>query len=214
MPSAIFPAITVEQKQSMIPRLLRPAALALAATLALAACSSAPPRPQARQISFANQAPISFDVARIEVVQQYQPPQVAPNVDHLVPVPPSDAIRRWANERLRAMGSSGTLRVVIKDATITETRLPSTSGVRGTFTTDQSERYDGHLAVDLVVDVPSRRFQGYTAATVARTISVPENISLQGREDAWHAMVERLMTELNTKLEEGIYGNLTAVTLR
>ena len=198
----------------MIPRLLRPAVLAIAATLALGACTSAPPRPQARQISFANLAPISFDVARIEVVQQYQPPQVPPNVDHLTPVSPSDAIRRWANERVRAMGASGTMRVIIKDASITETHLAGTTGVRGAFTTDQSERYDGRLSVDLVVEVPSRRFQGYTGATVARTISVPENVSLQGREDAWHSLVERMMADLNAKLEEGIDGNLSAVTLR
>jgi len=198
----------------MIPRLLRPAVLAIAATLALGACTSAPPRPQARQISFANLAPISFDVAKIEVVQQYQPPQVAPNVDHLTPVPPSDAIRRWANDRLRAMGSSGTMRVVIKDASIMETHLKPTTGIRGAFTTDQSERYDGRLSVDLVVEVPSRRFQGYTGATVARTISVPENVSLQGREDAWHGLVEKMMADLNAKLEEGIDGNLQAVTLR
>ena len=206
--------IPVEQKSPMIPRLLRPAVLAIAATLALGACTSTPPRPQARQISFANLAPISFDVARIEVVQQYQPPQVAPNVDHLTPIPPSDAIRRWANERVRAMGTSGTMRVIIKDASITETHLAGTTGVRGAFTTDQSERYDGRLSVDLVVEVPSRRFQGYTGATVARTISVPENVSLQGREDAWHSLVERMMADLNAKLEEGIDGNLTAVTLR
>jgi hypothetical protein len=198
----------------MIPRLLRPAVLAIAATLALGACTSTPPRPQARQISFANLAPISFDVAKIEVVQQYQPPQVAPNVDHLTPVPPSDAIRRWANERVRAMGTSGTMRVIIKDASITETHLAGTTGVRGAFTTDQSERYDGRLSVDLVVEVPSRRFQGYTGATVARTISVPENVSLQGRDDAWHNLVERMMADLNAKLEEGIDGNLSAVTLR
>ena len=49
----------------MIPRLLRPAVLAIAATLVLGACTSTPPRPQARQISFANLAPISFDVARV-----------------------------------------------------------------------------------------------------------------------------------------------------
>jgi hypothetical protein len=206
--------VPVEQKSPMIPRLLRPAALAIAATLALGACTSTPPRPQARQISFANLAPISFDVAKIEVVQQYQPPQVSPNVDHLTPVQPSDAIRRWANERLRAMGGSGTIHVIIKDASITETHLAGTTGVRGAFTTDQSERYDGRLSVDLVVEVPSRRFQGYTGATVARTISVPENVSLQGREDAWHSLVERMMADLNAKLEEGIDGNLTAVTLR
>ena len=198
----------------MIPRLLRPAVLAIAATLALGACTSAPPRPQARQISFANLAPISFDVARIEVVQQYQPPQVPPNVDHLTPVQPTDAIRRWANDRVRAMGSSGTMRVIIKDASITETHLAGTTGVRGAFTTDQSERYDGRLSVDLVVEVPSRQFQGYTGATVSRTISVPENVSLQGREDAWHSLVERMMADLNAKLEEGIDGNLSAVTLR
>jgi hypothetical protein len=198
----------------MIPRLLRPAVLAIAATLALGACTSAPPRPQARQISFANLAPISFDVARVEVVQQYQPPQVPPNVDHLTPVSPTDAIRRWANDRVRAMGASGTMRVIIKDASIIETSLKPTTGIRGAFTTDQSERYDGRLSVDLVVEVPSRQFKGYTGATVARTISVPENVSLQGREDAWHSLVERMMADLNAKLEEGIDGNLSAVTLR
>jgi hypothetical protein len=65
-----------------------------------------------------------------------------------------------------------------------------------------------------VVEVPSRQFQGYTGATVSRTISVPENVSLQGREDAWHSLVERMMADLNAKLEEGIDGNLSAVTLR
>ena len=55
---------------------------------------------------------------------------------------------------------------------------------------------------------------GLGGAAVARTISVPENISLQGRDDALFAMVERMMTELNAKLEEGVYGNLSAVTLR
>ena len=135
-------------------------------------------------------------------------------MDHLTPVTPSDAIRRWANERVRAMGAGGTMRVIIKDASITETALAPTTGVRGAFTTDQSERYDGRLSVDLVVEVPSRRFQGYTGATVARTISVPENVSLQGREDAWHSLVERMMADLNAKLEEGIDGNLSAVTLR
>ena len=35
------------------------------------------------------------------------------NVDHLTPVPPSDAIRRWANERVRAMGAGGTMRELI-----------------------------------------------------------------------------------------------------
>jgi hypothetical protein len=198
----------------MIRSLLRPAVLVIAASVALAACQATPSQTPVRQISFVNSAPISFDVARIEVVRQYQPPQVPPNVDHLAPVPPSDAVQRWANDRLRAMGSSGTLKVVIKDASIVETRLPPTTGFRGAFTTDQAERYDGHISVDLVVDVPSRRFQGYTGAAVTRTISVAENVSLQGRDDALFGMVERMMAELNTKLEEGVYGNLTAVTLR
>ena len=38
--------------------------------------------------------------------------------------------------------------------------------------------------------------------------------SRQGREDAWHSRVERMMADLNAKLEEGIEGNLSAVTLR
>jgi hypothetical protein len=197
----------------MIPRLLRPALLALAAVLALTACQSTSPRPN-RQLGYANLPPLTFDVARIDIVQQYQPPQVPPNVDHLAPVPPVEAARRWASDRLRAMGSSGTLRVIIKDASIIETSLRPPGGLRGALTNDQAERYDGHITVEMIAEVPARRFQGYTSASVARTTTVPENISLQGREDTWHTMVERMMTELNTKLEEGVNGNLSAVSLR
>jgi hypothetical protein len=197
-------------------RLFRRAVPALLSGLILASCQPTPPRIGHPQISYAHLAPISLDVGQIEVATEYQAPLGPPHVDHLAPTPPAEAARRWALDRLRAVGTTGTLRVVIKDASIVEVPLPRTSGggVRGAMTRDQSERYDGRLVVELVIDQPSRRYHGFTGATVARSMSVPEDVSVAGREDVWFTITQQMLANLNTQLEQGIQNNLAAITLK
>lgn len=181
---------------------------ALAAVFAvavfLAGCANEVQRPGFPQISFAHLQPISLNVARIDVENRYVSPATRPNVEHEFPVSPAAAASNWGRDRLRAVGNSGTARVIVRRASVVEVPLKRSSGLKGAFTRDQSERYDA--IIDMVVEV--RDAQGnvrVTAeSTAKRSRSVSENISLNEREKVWFSMTESMMADLNTALENQI----------
>ena len=79
----------------------RCAALAAVAVM-VAACETNSVQPHYPMITFSHLAPVNLDVAAVEYVDQYVPPQDAPNVDHLFPVPPSTVAKReYIAARLR-----------------------------------------------------------------------------------------------------------------
>ena len=96
---------------------------AAAVLMFAAACESTPPPQTLPEITFSHMQPIKLNVREIEVVSNYRPPMKAPNVEHLLRQNPEASLRRWANDRLRAVGSSGTARLVITNASIVETAL-------------------------------------------------------------------------------------------
>ncbi|MEJ0072464.1 MAG: hypothetical protein WDO24_31495 [Pseudomonadota bacterium] len=102
-------------------------------------------------------------MSRIEVVREYAPPLRAPNVDHEFPVPPMRMAEQWAQDRLTAAGGPGELRYVIKRASVVETSLPRTTGIRGAFTNDQTQRYDAVVEVEIEV----RNERGYRDGIVS-----------------------------------------------
>lgn len=192
---------------------LRAAAL-LAAGLALSACVQKTAEPPAPPLTFSQYGVISLDVAQVEVVPDYRAAMAAPNVDHLSPMPPLEAIRRWAGDRLRPVGSTGIVRLIVKDAHIKEVQLPRTAGLSGLFTKDQAQRYDGRIDVDLVAQKPDRNnFTGYTSAIVTRSVSVPEDVSLNERERTWLTLTRQMMDDLNARFEDGIRVNLAPIIL-
>jgi hypothetical protein len=170
----------------------------------VAACETAPLPPPIPQLTYSHLAPIEIAAARIEIVEDYKPPLRTPNVEHRFPTPPAQAVRQWVKDRLRAVGDEGVLRVVIRDASVIETELEKTGGVRGAFTNDQSERYDARLEV--VVEVRSvRGFQDAFASAIAtRSRTVAEDISLYDRELVFFDMTKALMEDLNAELEKNI----------
>jgi hypothetical protein len=100
-------------------------------------------------------------------------------------------------------------RFVIQDAKVTDTLLPRTPGVRGAFTTDQTNRYDGSLAVRL--DVRSERGnlrEGEASAWATRGRTVAEGITVNEREKAWFDLVESMMNDINAELDRQIRANL------
>lgn len=184
--------------------------LALAiVTAQLAACSSASvaQQRQAQGFSFQQQGPIMLDVAEIEVVDDYTAPMKEPNVEHLIPMSPADAVRLWAADRLKADGTVGRARVVIRDAAVKEVPLQRTEGVRGWFTKDQSERYEGTLSVEVQVEGPGG-YTGFTSVAVARSTTVPEDVSLAEREKAMLALVQSMAADLDAQLDAAIKSNL------
>src|ERR1700678_1917520 len=103
---------------------LRLMILSLGVTALLSACS-APPLPPLRlpEMSFTAQAPIRLDVARIDIVANYQAPAVKPHIEYDMPVSPENALRLWVRDHLKAVGNTGVMRLVIRNASATERPL-------------------------------------------------------------------------------------------
>ena len=193
--------------------MIRTSALAILLVMAtiLGGCQSTPPASRFPDLTYAHRGVIRLDVARVEIADEYQEPLRPPNVDHLFPTPPERTMRRWASDRLAATGTQGRYaRFVIQDAHVIETELPRTRGVRGAFTTDQTQRYDLSLKAAIEIREERGNFQtGFATAGVSRSRTVAENITVNEREKVWFEMLEQAMNELNAELERQIRTNMT-----
>lgn len=173
------------------------------AALALVACQPAPTPQNLAPISFTNQTKIRLAAVEIRVIEQYEPPMKSPNVEHIFFMTPTNAIKQWASDRLQATGTSGLMELTIDDASVVEVPLPKTTGLRGFFTDDQSDRYDGKIRATF------RIYDGVHAVAIAegdvnviRSRSVNEKATLQERELLFHAMTQEMMTQFNGEAEK------------
>ena len=153
-------------------------------------------------LTFAHLKPIKLNVAKFEVVSQYQAPLRPPNVEHLFPTPPVKALKQWAKDRFRTVGRSGTARLVILNATAIEVQLQRKTGLTATFTKQQSERYD--LTVDTVLEVSDGRRGGRVSARVTRFMTLREDITPNERKRAWFDMTEALVKDFDAEIEKNI----------
>lgn len=188
---------------------LKAAAIGLAA-LVLAACQAQPPAPPLGDVNFNNLPPIQLAVSRIEVVDEYTPPLRAPNVEHDMPVSPAAAANRWAVQRLRAIGGPGVARVIISDASVVENRLPVETGIRGTFTTNQSARFDARVHVRVEVRNDRGFTDAFAEAGAARSHTLPETASVYDKDKLFIDLVAGLMSDLNAQLDANVASFLRA----
>lgn len=170
--------------------------------LIITSCQQAPAPQQLDQISFANMPKIRIAASEIRVVEQYEAPLKAPNVDHMFPTPPTRAVNQWVADRLQAAGTQGLLEVSVEEASVVEVPLPKTDGIRGFFTDDQSERYDAKLHVTF------RMYDGARASslaagdvTVIRSRTINEKATIRDRERLFHDMTKEMMAQFNTEAE-------------
>ena len=168
----------------------------------LGACSTPPASNEFPQLTYQHLLPIAFDVKRVEVVGAYRPPGAPPNVEHLIASPPQAAALQWARDRLRAVGLNRTLRFTVVDAAIVESPLDLKGGLEGLLTTEQSERYEGRLAVTVEIFSDAGAPEGSAEAAARRTITVPERASVVERERVWFTLTEKLVMDLNGQLEK------------
>ena len=166
----------------------------------LAACETPPERNTFADITFSHQPPIRLDLAAVESKVAYDPPLTPPHAEHLMPKNLGAVAQRWADDRLKAEGSQGTLTYTVVEASVIAEELETQGGLTGFFTVDQAERY----AAKVIVEMKMQRPDGTTGtATVqaSRTTSVPEDATLNERERIWYQMIERLMRDMDGELE-------------
>ncbi len=178
--------------------------------LALSACATPPPVRNLDTISYGERPPIRLDVREIEIQRAYQPPNAAPNVDHLFPVPPAAGAQLWAADRLRAAGPLRRARFIVREAPVIEIPLARSGGLTGTFTIEQSERYEARLVAELQILAEDGRVEASVTVEVTHHRSVPENLSLNERVQVWHEMTRNLLDEMDRQFDATIMEALTA----
>lgn len=178
--------------------------LAMFAAIALlAGCQNAPPDTQTPQLVFDTLPVINMNVARIEIVDGYQPPMKAPNVDHLFKQPPREVARRVLEKQLVANGSVNTLRVTIEDASVVKKDLRVTQGFAGFFNNEQSEEYSSrvHLKFDLLSDENGGNVVADAFVTSERSQTLLEDSSPADRDMAFFNLDEEIMKDLRHGIE-------------
>ncbi len=173
------------------------------AMLGISACSS-PTQSPADNLSFSQSPAINMNVAKIETVEAYKSPFTAPNIEHLMPYTPADAMAIWIKDRLHAVGNNKLLQITIVDASVKEAQLPRTKGITGLFTVDQDKRYDARMEIEMKIYGDDALSEANTSVVVTRSITIPENASVNYRKTAYEKMIQEMMKMVNDKLENNM----------
>lgn len=167
-------------------------ALALGLIFSLAACTTdtvvdltAP--------SFIDQPTYRMNVSDIRVNDQYEPAFDGGHVEHQFPTSPARAVGIWANDRLQAGGTQGIMEVIIRDASVIETRGK------------KFDKYDAVLAVDLrLYDGIHPLALAESNARVTLSRSIKNTASITKREDMFAQMTRDLMKSLDASLDANL----------
>ena len=156
------------------------------------------------EITFAHLSPYQLAVSGVEVEVQFSSPMTAPHIEHTVPQSPEQVMRRWAGDRLNATGGDSFARFIILDATVTEQALETDGTLTAVFTNEQALRYEAAAEAVLEIRDASGNLLGNATARVTRTITIPENATLNERDQALFDFIDRLMQNFDTEMDENI----------
>lgn len=173
----------------------------IAAAVLLAACAPSTPMPDPVGLAYLAHKPIQLNVSRVEVVKKYQSSSIPPHVENNFPVPPIAMLQQWVQDRLLPVGKSGYAVVTIEDASVIESALKGTPGLRGVFTADQSEQYDATMSVRIEIFDDCGTSKGFAYARTKGSRSVCENLTLGQRRQVWIVMMEKVMNSLDAELD-------------
>jgi len=160
------------------------------------------------QISFTHREPIKLAVGTVEIKNEYFPPTTRPNVEHEFPISPAKAVIHWVQGRLIPVGKTGSVIVIIRDASVLEVPLALQRGVKNFFTRQQSHRYDGTIDLRVEIRDSDNNVKAVVQSVAQMSRTVPENLSIKAREEIWFKLTEEMMGDLDKSLQNLIYNHL------
>lgn len=176
-------------------KLLAIAAIALLAS----ACQEAPQSDALPGIRF-SQPPFRVNVAEVRV--ENQTPARPNDISNQMPTAPATAVQQWVQDRIVAQGRSGVMVVTINEASVLETKLPKTEGIKGFFTDDQDAKYDGAVVVTFrVYSGASAMADAEASVNVTRGRTLNEKATLADRERFYHDLVNDMMQRFNAEAD-------------
>jgi hypothetical protein len=174
----------------------------------LAACA-APVEPveTPSEMRFTEKPPVALNVARIDI----EKPDTGERVDHEVlakfAVPPDEAMRQWARDRLQAQGGSGAGRFTILTANVEEEKQPRPKGAVGILGPAPGARYT--ITVEGRLEVLSGGGErAMTAAKVGRAKTIEGGLTPDERARALYDLTLATMTAFDEQMERAIRRHL------
>ena len=195
-------------------RSVRQALVLVLGVLVAGGCETPPTNGDTPQVTYRHLPKLTLNVGRIEIEQTYNSPLAPPNVEHLFPENIGDLALRWANDRLVAGGTAGTLRYQVRQASVIETHLETKTDLGGIFEIEQSERYDARLVVLVELMDAQGVPRAYASVQANRWVTVSEDFTMAEREQIWFQMAEKLVKEMGVELEARMRENMDPYILR
>jgi hypothetical protein len=183
--------------------------LALACGALMTACASEPAPLPPLQLDYAPLGKISLNTQDLRVIDRSSgAPQKPPYVGHLFRPTLSEAVNRWAADRLQAVGTTGHATLIIREAVVTEQALPELTGVETWFTREQESKYLGKIDVELDAQSPVKSATGTATAHAVFAITLPEHPTDVERNTAYRQLLVGLMKDLNQKMDMAIHQHM------
>jgi hypothetical protein len=141
-------------------------------------------------LHYGHLTPLRLNVGAIQIEQRYVPSSAPPDVSQLDPMPPVQALRNMAADRLQAFGSAGQAVFVIQEASLIR----------------QRDSILGNFAVQLdVYSAPSTR-AGFASARVSRSLTG----DLDDLPSTLYDMTKDMMDTMNVEFEYQVRRSLRA----
>lgn len=166
-------------------------ALSLCLPALLAACGRSSPPTSFAPLGWDYLPPLKLNVAVVNIDDAWVPNSDGPDLGDLAPTPPVAALRKMAEDRLVAAGTSGQASFVIDDASIVQSR----------------DKYQGTFAVHLDISTSNGTHSGYAEARVLRTRNIDDD-SPEGERAELYALIKQMMSDMNVELEYQIRRSL------
>jgi hypothetical protein len=188
-------------------RAWRAAAPALMLVVLAACAAPVEPVETPDAMRFTEKPPIGLSVARVEIETM----DTGERVDHEVlakfAVPPEEAMRQWARDRLQAGGGTGVGRFTILTAAVEEEKQQPAKGAVGWVSPAPGGRYT--ITVEGRLEILAEGGQrGMTAAKVARAKTLEPGLTAGERTRALYDLTLATMTAFDEQMERAIRRHL------
>ncbi|MBK8176452.1 MAG: hypothetical protein IPK66_14630 [Rhodospirillales bacterium] len=176
--------------------------LALLVPLGVTSCETSPAPP--RELSFVHASPILLNVGTAEIDSKYHSSSSPPNIEGTVTPSPEGALIRWAQQRLRSVGTQNVARFTVLNAPLTAETLPASSALSGVFGSAPGQRWTVTLEAQIeIFDDSGSRLDGYSAK-VSRTRDMEGGLTYEERNRRWFEMLSATMNEFDSQMESGL----------
>ncbi len=176
-------------------------------SLAAAGCSSqsetaGKPLPV---MTFQHITPLDLNVESVFVESRYHHNPNSDDISASFPAAPDVLLRRYAESRLGPAGTSGSLKVIIEDASVRKRMIDPQNDFFRLLKMDRKEEYTIHAVLRLVKFDDLGIEEKGSILTVERTLTVPESLSLADLEHRQMEALEAMMDDVDGAVRKSLH---------